>query len=146
MDKTKIINILQKNEMNVYEVGQLFEYVSKYFKEFERSLVMNAKYAIEDTESLIAKGKEMLNSVDTWIARVDEKSQETFKESERIMSDIYAQHEKFREKMAELPVFEKDFHVPYDLEKLLKIAKECENLSDNAWQRVIDLAKTLKEA
>ena len=144
MDKTKIIDILKKNEMTVYDIGTLFEYMAKIFKAFERSIVLNAEYAIEGTESVIAKAKEMLSVVDIWIIRVDEKSQKTFRESEKLINDIYAQHEKFRKKMAELPVFEKEFKVPYDLEKLLKIAEQCNHLDDTAWQKVKELAEVLK--
>ena len=144
MEKTKIIDILKQNEMTVYDIGTLFEYMAKLFKEFERAIVLNAEYAIEDSEGLIAKAKEMLSSVDTWIARVDEKSQKITRESERLMNDIFIQHKKFKKKMDELPVFEKEVFVPYGLKAIIDLAEQCGNLNDNAWQKVIELAKALK--
>lgn len=143
MDKTKIIDLLKKNEMTVYDIGMLFEYMGKFFKEFERSIVLNAEYAIEDSEGLIAKAKEMLSSVDTWLARVDEKSQKISRESERLINDIYAQHTKFKEKMEGLPVFTQNFVVPYGIKEMLDLAERCSHINDNAWLKVIELAKAL---
>ena len=74
MNKTKIINILNKNEMTVYDCGKLFAEVGKLFHTLEKSIVLNAEYAIEDAEGMVERAKKHLVSIQMWNEKITEEA------------------------------------------------------------------------
>jgi hypothetical protein len=146
MDRTKIKNILDKNEMSIYDCGTLFREIGSAIEDFKGAIVYNAQYAVEDAETLINNAKKMLVDIDSWHQKLSDMVDGFVQKSEAIMSKAYEANRNARDGMKKLSDFGfGEFKVPYNVEKFLEIAYRCRDLDDIAWARLIDLAKALNK-
>ena len=144
MDKVKIKNILDKNELTIYDCGSLFREIGTALQGFKDSIILNADYATQDAEGLIENAKKILASLDSWIDRIKAKSNEITEKSEETVAEIRKAHQKIRETIDRME-WPKEFKTPYGLMEFLEVAERCRSLDDFAWSRLVELAKALNK-
>jgi glycyl-tRNA synthetase beta subunit len=142
MYKTEIKNVLNKNEMSMYEVGQFLRYISDFLKDTEFSPVKSANEAIGDAERVVNTIKGMIAKLIVLQDEIESAENALVERLNRTYENVTRKQHEIKKKLEELKPL--SIRIPCNMKDLFEIVNRFQHLDEKAWQKVVDLAGALK--
>ena len=111
--------------------------ISKALREEASSLLCDAKATYDNTLGLV----ELIENLPV---RIEAAAQASCELADRVYETIKNARARTAKRIAEIEKLP-EIEVPFGVERLLEVAKKCEDLSDVAWDRLKELAIALKK-
>jgi hypothetical protein len=139
---TPIKPIPDEKKLSTYELASVLEACAKSLKDMPLSIIRNVEYEEQEAyvriENIIKGVNNRLAELEKAMADSDESyvkaTDEHYERTGRLIS-------KMNDRLKQLPQIECAFRLPYHANEIFEIAERYSHLSDEQWQRVIELAK-----
>lgn len=138
-----IVDMMKKNELSVCDVGSLLEYAGKLAQAMPESVLRSVETAQEDAQALVGAAERMIAWQEQFQSKLEVAEEELLKRFDELYKLTIKKRGEFMQKLSEIEPMP-EVRIPYNLKELCEIAERFSHLSDDTWQRVIDLSKTLK--
>jgi len=142
-DQKTIVDILGKKELSVYDVGTLLGYAGELAKKLPDSILLATETAQLDAQSLVGAAEEAIAWQKKFLAKLEVAEEELYKRYDDLYKQTIKKRREIADKLNDLEPIP-DLKIPYNIKDLCDIADRFGNISDEAWDRVCQLAKALK--
>jgi len=145
MTNTRIINILDKNEISLYEFRELLDVL---FEKMKNNHHWNSisKQITEDIEYGVDKVKSILGVVTSLEEKINTTLVESYERLERQYDDMHKKFALMNKKFSSLEIKFPAVRIPYDMDKLIQYAHSYANWNDDQRKAFLELSKVFKEA
>lgn len=141
--KTKLIDILNREELTFYDAGILFKSIGDLFQGYEAAGLRAIEETKEDANNLVTFAKEV-------VARLIKAGDEMEQEFDRYFDRAYAAYERVSrmrkeldEKFSGLREEFKEIQIPYGLKALLEVCETLSRVDDRTVAAVIKVAEAM---
>ena len=142
--RQRIMGLWNKPELSVREAAEVLEAAAQLAREVPGGLIqLNASDLQSTAESALKRGTEVLeriHAVEQQLLAVDERLYSAIEQAYRHAMDARKTLDARLAQLGELP----SIQVPYNITALIEIAERCSNLTDEQWERVVELARALR--
>lgn len=144
MDKLRIKNLLDKNDLSYREAGEIIRAVADMFHGYEQAAIRSIKDNVNDVELLVGFAKKVAASMEEQNALLAD----AYKKAEAQYSEIYDKYatarREFEKHIKDLGGSLPPVVLPYGLKEMLEMAERFQHVDDESWERFLDLARALR--
>lgn len=126
-----------------WDFGRLLQSAGTYIRQaLSLHVADGAFYSLDEAESFLKRCVEVVARTKNMAQEIADAGEAAYDAYDQVYHKLTVKRDKFKREVEDLG---KDIHVPYGLDKLVELAEKFERLSPEAWERVIELARVLKE-
>jgi hypothetical protein len=136
-----------KDKLSIYDVGKLLSLVGEAIKNTEKAIINPVDSAKFDVDSIIASARKILSETQQVYTEIDAEANNLVEFGNKLYDKVNKAVELYKIKLHNIG-FEQNTmdisNIIHKLDLLVSFAERCDKLTDEQWNRVIDLAKALK--
>ena len=134
--------------MTAYQLSDMFKKAADLAGKIPHAVVEQCKTLKEDEmPRLVKKLNDTLQMLEALYANVETAEEKLCKRYDDMYDNVIKHRMEVEKKMKSLPVLEgvgAATYIPHNIKTVVEIAQQCAHLTDEQWQRVIDLAKAFE--
>ena len=142
MKSAKLEGYLNPDKLDHYTVGKMIAAVAEAMKDLPMSMATSAETVADDANAIVEswqylgeRGLELTKKIEKQEAALHERY-------DKFYAAVTSKRNEIAAKLDALPEMTVP-NVPYGVNDMVNLAVKCSHLTDEQWQRVIDLAKSL---
>lgn len=143
METAEKLKAKTKEPISAYQLRDLLRGLERVIQRMpmvlSKDLSDNLESSVEDATKQAARCLETVAHVEETIRKKEAEMCERFDVFWKTIKDKYAKMRAMAEELPKLP----DIEIPYGFDRLIDVAQRCQNMTDDQWARMKDLAQAL---